>query len=422
MTGTLDFVEVVGAITAALVSLWVVLIFLSAISYRRMMGLPLVGPKLASAVPYMRSDLALHAASERRKRLETFLREYESEGVVRREFIEIPAGFQDVRPREFEGDRRSAAAHTAHLHWQLSDNRFLLLERLVDGIVCLQRTWGKDDPDLFVTVRLAALPGRVHTSLYPWRAVVETSSPIKIAEQLKPLSEWVGIGVDLARQVPTRNLGACTQGNGGSFGQAAGVLESQSQIGVEYGVVCHHVLSQHCGSLYWPDPPNRLAYADYPQGALDAALIRLRSPCFVRNNAQRIDIRCASASDRNRFIAEALEVKKWPLLNGRRGVIEQPVPAIRTPQGQIRAPHIQVIPSFTKRFGVIWPLFGRAFSSSGDSGAWVVDHSRSLWFGMVIHGADPPVARTYALEAAFLLDAFSRALPSEAPFNPKRLD
>jgi hypothetical protein len=422
MTGDFSLETIVIVTVGVLILVWLVLVLLSRVQYRRTMALPLFGPEVISAVAYTSTEAASHAASDRREHLERFLREYGSEGVVRREFIETPAGFDNVRVNEFEGDRRSAASHTAHLYWQLSDDRLLLLERVIDSIVCLQRIRAEEDTDFLITARLAAVPERAGTSLYPWRIIIETSNPVRLSEHLRPLAEWLGIGVDFAPQTLTHNLGACTVGDDGSSGQAAGILESQVLTGQEYGLVCHHVLSQGCGSLCWPTPPNRPQYANYStQGVLDAALIHLGAPCFVKANARRIDIRCASSSDRERFIDEALEVEKWPVLDGRQGVIEQPAPAIRTLRGQIRAPHIQVIPKFTKRFGVMWPLFHRAFSSQGDSGAWVTDKARILWFGMVVHGADPPVARTYALEASFLLDAISRALPSEAPFNPKRL-
>src|SRR6266581_3326303 len=53
----------------------------------------------------------------------------------------------------------------------------------------------------------------------------------------------------------------------------------------------------------------------------------------------------------------------------------------------------------TRRIGIAWPLYRPGFSQQGHSGAWVTDKERNLWFGMVVEGADPPSARTYALLA-----------------------
>lgn len=75
-----------------LVPLWLLSILVSRILYKRTMGLPLLGREVDPAVPYVNVAAALRAASERRGRLEAFLREHVSQGVVRREFIEVPPG------------------------------------------------------------------------------------------------------------------------------------------------------------------------------------------------------------------------------------------------------------------------------------------------------------------------------------------
>lgn len=416
-------VPAAGVMAASIVLfVWVVVAIVSELSYRRLLGLRPFASTFKNAVPYVKADKARAAAADRRNHLLSFLQQVESEGVVTREFLEVPPGFGDLPMRYFEGNRWSAAAHTAHLRWQLSDNRLLLTERVVDAIVYLQRLTPKlDDGDFSVTVRLGDVkrPGKIN--IFPWRVIVETSNPTPIAKHLSLVSDWLGIGVDLVPATEIQSLGICRSGTDGSNGQAAGLLSSQNDAHREYGLVCHHVLSSACGSLYCPTPPNRPEYGDYPNGALDAALIELQSQCFVRGSESRTSIACATAGDRDRFIKTGQDVSKWPYLGGRKGILETPVPAIRTKQGQIRAPHIQVLPKFTKRFGITWPIIGRSFSTEGHSGAWVIDPMENLWFGMIVHGTCPPVARSYALESAFLIDTFSRALPRERPFKPNLL-
>src|SRR5439155_10225368 len=140
-----------------------------------------------------------------------FLQEYETEGVVQREFLEVPPGFENISIKWFENNRWLAAAHTAHLHWQLSDTRFLLIERVVDAIVCLQRSVRSEvgEPDFCVTAWMEELTRSEQPSLYPWRVIVETSNPKRLADHLGPLSNWLGVGVDLAPRTRIRKLGIC---------------------------------------------------------------------------------------------------------------------------------------------------------------------------------------------------------------------
>jgi hypothetical protein len=174
--------------------------------------------------------------------------------------------------------------------------------------------------------------------------------------------------------------------------------------------------------MIWPDPPNRASYADYANGAPDAALLHAGAPCFVESSARRARIQPASTADQKGLIRSGRAIKKWPKLDGRVGTAEQICSAIPSQNGQIRAPHLLIIPQFTQRFGVIFPLWNRAFSEEGHSGAWVTDSARSIWYGMVVSGAHPPAARTYALLAEYLLDVVNHARPSEAPFDPSTLN
>jgi len=403
-----------------LVAVWVALALMSRLSYRRALGPSRTGfVHGASALPYVGRDKALQIASERRMSLLRFLGDTGITGVVRTEFLESPSTLKETEGRSFDDNRAAAAAHTAHLYWQLHDDRLLLMERLMDGIVSLQRSEPKAD-DLQVTAILAPVRSKIDGNTYPWRAVLHTANPGRIYEYLQSIREWIGIGVDLLPPIGSRPLGHCI--GDGSEGQVGGVLRTSSLMDVEYGLTCHHVLADQCGSLHWPTPPNRPQYSEYENGAIDAALISTQSSCFVDPSAARLRISCATAADRERFIGAKVTVNKSPRLGGRTGTILHLADAIPGRDGQqIRAPHLLVIPHFAKRFGITWPLTHRAFSVEGQSGAWVTDEQDSLWFGMIAQGADPPVLISYALEAGFLLDAISRANPQESPFTPLRL-
>jgi hypothetical protein len=416
-----------GIASAAIASIvavaiaWMALVLVSAYWHRRALALPIdiLTPDVR-VLEYPRVDTALPIAAQRRSNLRAFVQDSGRTGVVPREFLECPPSLGgEVRGRSFEDDRPAAAAHTALLWWQLQDDRLLLMERLVDALVCLQRIKFRQTRFQFTAV-LAPVRGKTGKGVYPWRAVLHTADYELLERELAPMGEWLGIGVDIRPPIPNHPLGRCRAD--GELGQVGGVLHSPPPASQEYGVTCHHVLADRCGSLYWPQPPNRPAYADYESGSVDAALITTDSGCFVESGAVRHPIACATAADRERYISGKLVVTKSPRLNGRTGNILHLVHSIPGRDGQqIRGPHLQIVPTFTRKFGLVWPLFGHAFSIGGNSGAWVTDEQGSLWLGMIVRGSDPPLTISYALEAAYLLDVFSRALPHEVPLIPARL-
>jgi hypothetical protein len=371
-------------------------------------------------ISFVSTERALEVARERRSKIVSFLEGREFRGVVSRRFQESPS--PDVRaPNEGFGENSMAAAvHTAHLRWQLNEDRLLLMERLMDAISSFQRSHPKD-PDLLVTAVLVARQDNRRPDMYPWRAVLHTEGTGALVSYLSELGDWLGIGIDVAPPLPSVPLGSCV-GRGSSEGQVGGLLRSATATISEYAVTCHHVLSERCGSLYWPQPPNRPEYSDYSVGAVDAALIGSAS-CFIRSSPNRHAIACASSADRESFASAKIPVTKSPALNRRQGLILHVVHAVPGENGkQIRAPHLLIVPIYSKRFGLIWPLFDRAFSVPGHSGAWVTDAPASLWFGMVVQGSQPPLTISYALEASFLIDVFNNALPDETPLIPYRIN
>jgi hypothetical protein len=368
-------------------------------------------------ITFAPTERALEVARERRSKIMRFLEGREFRGIVNRRFQESPSIDGNAINEEFGENRMAAAVHTAHLRWQLREDRLLLMERLIDAITAFQRS-RPDDPELLVTAVLVAHQDNRRPDTYPWRAVLHTAGTGALVGYLSELRDWLGFGIDIAPPLPAVPLGSCL--GAGSEGQVGGLLRATD--GSEYAVTCHHVLSGKCGSLYWPPPPNRPAYSDYSAGAVDAALIS-PSACFVQSPPNSHPIACASSADRESFASAKIPITKSPALNRRQGLILHVVPAVAGATGQqIRAPHLLIVPTFSKRFGLIWPLFDRAFSVPGHSGAWITDAPANLWFGMVVQGSQPPLTITYALEASFLLDVFNNALPNQTPFTPYRIN
>lgn len=436
---TLDriLLNVVLSTIGTTISLWIALIIVSGLLRRQALGHPLFGAPYIQVGESVALTTALKRAADRRTRLEVFLREnLTDEGLARTEFLEIPPGMEELAdgrrllPRDFTDDRAAGIAHAAHLRWQLRDDRFLLLERAMDGIVCLQRL-RQSERDHAVVARLVAASERALRAgdragevAFPWAVRVETTRREHMRLLFEPLIDWVGITIQVGRLSAVTPLGACRPSGStrGGSGQVGGVLRSRRRPNVEHALTCHHVLHADCQSMVWPEPPNRTSYGDYVGGSPDAALLLADAPCFVKPGARRVPIRPASGTDREVAIgSETALLKKWPELDGRVGTAEQVVPAIPSEHGQIRAPHLLIHPHFWKRFGIWFPLWNRGFSKEGHSGAWVTDSARSVWYGMVVRGAEPPVARTYALLAEYLLDVANTARPAEAPFDPSTL-
>src|SRR6266581_8511090 len=117
--------------------LWQLLFFWSRTNIRIAMGYPRFGVVVRNLIPDGTIEDALRAASDRRAKLQAFLNEYGPDRLVRAEFLEVPPGLENPRLREF-ATNEAAAAYTAHLRWQLQDDRYLLLERVVDALVCLR--------------------------------------------------------------------------------------------------------------------------------------------------------------------------------------------------------------------------------------------------------------------------------------------
>ena len=202
------------------------------------------------------------------------------------------------------------------------------------------------------------------------------------------MSDYLGIAVAFGPPRKVRLYGACQVGLG-SEGVAGGCIKTDKGL---YQVTCSHVLSQNCASLVVRS--NVVSDGHEP----DAALISHGNPCF-RCPPYRINCICATESDIQKQIQNRFSViKRHPDCNKHEGLIRNRAHSFDIDGVFHRFPHLEIIPKLEKIGPIILPVWDRAFSKPGDSGAWVMDSASDLWFGMVV-GGDEYFLSTFAAEA-----------------------
>ena len=323
------------------------------------------------------------------------------------------------------------------LSQQLAESQYLLIERVVDALICFFRARKLTVSEFPTCVYLDSLPGRKRLRLgkFPWRVVMAVSNPLAIKQLFanQSMREWLCIGVDVipARRIAARPdheppedfsssspslvpQGRCTQGQDGLEGTVGGVL--RSSLGQSSGVTCRHVLSSTCGSLRWPSFPVRPANNEFTQQSPDAAFINLGSGCFDRPSVHAVSVWVANQSRIERAVMESAKLVKTPRNSAVRGVVKTAyVSGFRLGSYFYRGPHIEIAPYFFRKLGIIWPI-SRRFSRPGDSGCWVIDNATGAWIGMVIGGYESPHIGTMAIAAHFVTDAYRRL--SNSPGSP----
>jgi hypothetical protein len=363
-------------------------------------------------------ELAVARASERRRRVTEALAEAGPDGVLRREFLEIPPQMDGLERRFLADYREEASAQMARLRWQMRADERLLIERLVDAIVIFQRQarsapWSNiplafavEDP----LIRLHCDKSLERKGLFPWKAIIETEAPQVYMRVLAPIRDWFAIGVEFAPKSFPRLLAKCEEANG-EPGSVGGLVEANET----YKMTCAHVLAPGCKSvalLSFPDSNKR----DIP----DVALLPVSAHCFqLPSPVPKLALSCATNDIVRACMDDGTIVKKLNGLHkGCSGFVYEPVPILPAAVygKSVRFPHLKIRPNTrTYLFGLLTlPLGHRTFSEGGDSGSWAIESKGGSWLGMVVAANDEA---TYIVEAAPLLEYLELELNAQSHSN-----
>jgi hypothetical protein len=367
-------------------------------------------------LPNVKYDTALQSANERREQLQKTLADQGDATFLRQEFLEIPPTFEFVEPRSFADILPEAYAQTVRLKWQLSSNELLLLERLIDAVVVLKRSKARPplqenyEEPLSIKIEYLGRSFR-ERGFFPWRAVIETDNPEFYREAFHSLSDWLGIGVDLAPTQKVLLFGQCEIPQGVE-GVVGGIVVGQD----EFGMTCSHVISPNCGSLELKGEPD--AGGEQP----DAALIKSGTSCFELGE-RRLNKRPINVAPS--LLIESCIINKTNVVNlnlnkGNNGFIMARVGAFAVGKVLYRFPHLQVISKRILLGFITIPFVYRYFSEPGNSGSWIGETDTESWIGMVIGGSrNPPIS--YVAEAQPLLDYFELYLSQKAKTSRSKL-
>jgi hypothetical protein len=440
--------NVAAAVGLIISGLWLALVVATRLWYRYSTCQPLLFRSVRHAARYTTLTESIRAADKRREAVDLFLREFR-EGNVPVEFLEVPPTLEMPRgwQRRFGEDSVSAAWHASRLRLQLRRDRHLLIERVVDALVCLYRAERITADTLPITVRLDRIPRRAGKGLYPWRAVLMCTHPDELCDSFKQyaIADSIGIGVDVvkARVVSQQRpndeidgLGSgtpapfpsgpstpivaharCQAGADGMLGVVGGLLrQSDDQV---FAVTCKHVLSAESHSRTWPTQPATGNNHEYTQDSPDIALLTVPNPCFVKSVEGTTPVAHADISDLEAAVQMETMVVKRPKRDWNRGVVNVAmVSGFKLGKHFYRGIHFQIAPYFFRRFWIMWPL-SRRFSVEGDSGSWVINSQSGDWMGIVIGGYQWPNTITIALSSEYVLDAIQNSSLAHGRLHPE---
>ena len=429
-------------LTITLALLWVALLRNSRDLYLQRIG---QFGKARHVAPYVNYTQARHAADQRRGKIEAALKELDSRGVVFKEFIEVPPALSDVTgemQEPFESDESEPFWHTALLSLQQESDQHLLVERVTDTIVCLERLRLIKWAEFPSNIRLERITRGLNSRKFPWRVVIATNHPKPLESWFgkTEVRDWIGIGIDLVpagpakvrREAPSTQeeqhnptagaFGACRVGDDGMYGVVAGVVQDGDD---EYGVTCRHVISSECDALCWPNQPVRPQKHNYTQRSPDTAFVTLQHACkpkgccFGKPVNRSVQVAALDQAAITMAHDSGSTLRKSPDVDGTRGVLLAAlVSNFKLGEYSYRGSHVLIAPQFYTQFLVTWPRSGR-FSVAGDSGAWVMDEGTGAWLGMIVGGAEPPNTQTYAIAANYVLRAFRLFKKSKLPLRTK---
>jgi hypothetical protein len=262
---------------ALIVVLAVVFVAVTALFVREQFRLrPLVVMKTGRPreliIPPQDTVTAISAAEERRK----FIIQRVGSGVPFIEVIELPPNSGEIALDGLTAGEAVGQAVT--LRWQLNDDAFLLLGRVVDALTVVARRLEIEPWRLASNVKLARFkPAKTFFGftlysqrVFPYMVLIDTNDEQTIRKEISHLGSWFGIGVAVQRAPQTTEFGQCTV-PGGLPGCVGGDIRS---LGDVYALTCRHVVSARCSSaVFKTDLRSR---TNEP----DVALLDIETPCF----------------------------------------------------------------------------------------------------------------------------------------------
>ena len=371
------------------------------------------------SLPSPLTATSVRRAQDRRGALDNIARNSDnplSRFLMGYEFLEAPPEFERARANEFPLNSPDAIGQAVRLQWQLESDEFLLADRVVDAVVSLRRNskpsfTGESfifdtESEGYPSIKLLPEPELIESPFFPWFVQIETKFPQWYVSQLRPIADWLGIGVRFAPPSRVVLQGKCKVGSG-MKGVVGGGL--RGAIG-DFGMTCAHVLSPECQSVVSTCSPANLGNCP------DAALIRAGTPCFKTPDAGQLCTAATAAEVRDTRLKKQLVTKGRS--SRKTGYITCPVMEVESGGTTFRFPHLQIAPLTVPLLGRFSAIFERAFSYEGDSGTWVFNQQTGRWLGMIVAG-DEDQRLSYAAEATPLLDYFRITLGSTnlAPFD-----
>ncbi len=364
-----------------------------------------------NVVPYATPARARVRASERRRWLVSALSEVpegQSDDAPSRLVVEAPPNKDYGAESGHLEDRAERFAQFARLRWQLNSTAMLLLERVTDTIFHSLREIGFPGEYLDFTIKLQPVDVKDSTNLFPWRVVIYTHNQEFFTRQIIPLSDWLGIGVDIDEPSVLTLAGRCHVGYPAMNGLVGGAVSGKES----YLVTCQHVVSASCRSLRH----GSTLHPSSVQSSPDAVLLHTEIPCFESPSERSIPVSPASPAWIEQSILSRRRVTQThPLAQQKaKGVIKATVSCTAVGLRLYRFPMLEVIPDRKVYFfGLVSrPSKSCFFSYPGDSGGWVVDCESGLWVGMVTAGDDR--GSSYLTDAGCLLEYFQHLTGARA--------
>jgi hypothetical protein len=325
------------------------------------------GPERTMVVSRPIFGAAQEAAQSRRRFLERALGSTDDPRL--REIIEPVPGL-DVAPGELSS--REAYAQAISLRWQLTDDAFLLMGRVMDVVLSLAHRDDLSAGRLATRIKLVPDEGRD----FPFLVVIETNATELLQRELSAVESWLGVGVAVQEPIEANYFGqGKCQMSGGQGGWLGGLVEFDGSE--RFFVTCSHVVSEHCGSLFTRsllktetyEPDAALLHSTIPRGCFEA------TPPFT------------NVTPVSESAARLLRKKHCRLrARARRGRIGEVIGWAEFSNRTHFFPHVQISPDVTILLECLaWPPWGRHFSRKGDSGSWVLS-GKDTWLGMIVGG------------------------------------